>query len=119
VAAWVAVLVAVDRRRQERLAPAARADAQLRELIRALRRLGWPLPARTTLLGLERRLGTAAGPAAASYVARIRAHRFARDEPPSPGRPERRALRRELAGRSGLRARLRSYRALPPFLGRF
>jgi hypothetical protein len=114
--AWVVVLVALDRRR-EGLAPAARADAQLRELEQALRRLGWPLPPRTTLLGLERRLGRAAGPASASYVAGIRAHRFAPGGALAPGRPERRALRRELAGR-GLLGRMRSYRALPPFLGR-
>jgi protein-glutamine gamma-glutamyltransferase len=116
LAAWVAVVVVLDRRRHDRLSAAARADAQLRELERALRRLGWPLPARSTLLGLERRLGRAAGPASASYVAGIRAYRFAPDEPPTPGRSERRALRRELAGRGGLLGRLRGYRALPPFL---
>ena len=50
------------RRRVRRLAPAELAEAQLSELRRALERLGWELPASTTLLGLERRLGRFAGP---------------------------------------------------------
>ena len=41
----------------------------------------WEVPAGTTLLGLERRLGRAAGPAAARYAAALRAHRY---DPRSP-----------------------------------
>jgi hypothetical protein len=92
-------------------------DVQLRELERALRRLGWALPSGMTLLGLERRLARAAGPASARYAAGIRAHRFAPGSPSGPNREGRRALRRELGGRR-LLSRLRAYRALPPFLGR-
>jgi protein-glutamine gamma-glutamyltransferase len=101
-------------RRRRRPSPAAAAEATLRELQRALPRLGWELGAGTTLLELERRLGRAAGPRAAAYVARLRLGRFgARDvAPPDPG--ERRALRRELTANRGLRARLRGYLALPP-----
>ena len=42
--------------RYNRLAPAERADAHLRELPTALARLGWPLAPAETLLALERRL---------------------------------------------------------------
>jgi protein-glutamine gamma-glutamyltransferase len=112
--AWVMTVLALERRRRQKLAPAERADVQLSELERALRRLGWPLPPGTTLLGLERRLGSAAGPDAARYVAGIRAHRFAPATPPAPGRPQRRALRRELTAHGGPLARLRGYLALPP-----
>ena len=115
--AWVALLLATDRRRRRGLAPRERVDVQLRELERALRRLGWPLPSGTTLLGLERRLARAAGPASAGYVAGLRAHRFGPAAPPAPGRAERSALRRELTARRGLLARVRGYLALPPFLG--
>ena len=94
--AWVALLLANDRRQRRGLAPRERVDVQLRELERALRRLGWQLPDGTTLLGLERRLARAAGPAAAGYVAGLRAHRFSPATPPAPGRAERSALRREL-----------------------
>ena len=79
------------------------ADAQLAELRRALVRLGFSLPAATTLLGLERRLGRTVGPAAAGYAAALRAHRFDPRAPAGPGLAERRALRRELSARGGLR----------------
>ena len=94
--AWAAILLASDRRRRRGLEPRERVDVQLRELERALRRLGWPLSGRETLLGLERRLARAAGPASAGYVAGLRAHRFGPAAPPAPGRAERSALRREL-----------------------
>ena len=90
-------------------------EAGLRELERALPRLGWALPPRTTLLELERRLARAAGPASAGYIARLRAGRFSAAGTAAPPRSERRALRRELtAGRRGPLARLRGYLALPP-----
>ena len=89
------------------------AEAQLAELRRALVKLGFSLPAATTLLGLERRLGRTAGPASARYAAALRAHRFDPRAPDAPGAADRRALRRELAGRSPL-ARLRGLAAIPP-----
>ena len=90
------------------------ADAQLAELRRALVRLGFSLPAATTLLGLERRLGRSVGPAAARYAAALRAHRFDPRAPEGPGLAERRALRRELSARGGLSARVRGLLAIPP-----
>jgi protein-glutamine gamma-glutamyltransferase len=90
------------------------ADAQLAELRSALVRLGHSLPAATTLLGLERRLGRTVGPAAASYAAALRAHRFDPRAPAAPGLAERRALRRELTARGGLPSRLRGLLAIPP-----
>jgi transglutaminase-like putative cysteine protease len=114
---WVGALLVRDRRKRVGREPGELVDRQLRELERALRRLGWSLPAGTTLLALERRLDRAAGPAAARYVARIRAHRFGPGVPPGPGRGERSALRRELTVKRGPLARLRGYAALPPFLG--
>ena len=63
------------------------ADAQLAELRRALVRLGFSLPAATTLLGLERRLDRSVGPAAARYAAALRAHRFDPRAPEGPAWP--------------------------------
>ena len=96
------------------LAPAELAEAQLAELRRALARLGWDVPAKTTLLGLERRLGRAAGlaggatrPGAAGVTATTRAPRVA------PALRERRALRRDLTARPGLRGRWSGWPILP------
>jgi transglutaminase-like putative cysteine protease len=90
------------------------AEAQLAELRRALARLDWEVPAATTLLSLERRLGRAAGPASARYAAALRAHRYDPRAPRAPGWAERRALRRELSVRSGRAGRLRALLAIPP-----
>jgi transglutaminase-like putative cysteine protease len=98
------------RRRSRRHDP----DAGLRELERALPRLGWPVPAGTTLLELERRLGRMAGPGAAGYVARLREGRYSPRGARPPGRAARRALRRELTVARGPLARLRGFLALPP-----
>jgi protein-glutamine gamma-glutamyltransferase len=101
-------------RRARRMGPAELAEAQLAELRRALAWLDWDVPANTTLLGLEGRLGRAAGPAAARYAAALRAYRY---DPRSPGAPslrERRALRRDLTARTGLRGRLVGLAAIPP-----
>jgi hypothetical protein len=108
--------VVVSRRRTQRALSSADdlAELQLRELERALVKLGWRLPARTTLLGLERRLARAAGPGAARYVAKLRAHRFDPGEPTAPGAADRRALRRDLGSLGGLRAKLRGLIAIPP-----
>jgi protein-glutamine gamma-glutamyltransferase len=108
--AWVVLRT----RAQRGLTPEQRAEAQLAELRRALTRLDWEVPAATTLLGLERRLGRTAGPAAARYAASLRAHRYDPRAPSAPGSRDRRALRRELSAQSGLVGRLRGLLAIPP-----
>jgi transglutaminase superfamily protein len=90
------------------------AEAHLGELQRALPRLGWALPASSTLLQLERRLRRAAGPAAGRYVARLRQMRFSPTGPGQASRGERRALRRELTASRGIITRLRGFVLLPP-----
>ncbi len=107
------------RRRARRGAPLGPAEAGLRELQRALPRLGWSLGPGTTLLELERRLARAAGPESAGYVARLRDGRFSPHAARPPGRAQRAALRRELTASGGLRARLRGFLALPPGARRF
>jgi transglutaminase-like putative cysteine protease len=112
-AAGAALYLVLARRR--RGAPAERvADAQLREVERALKRLGWRVPGGTTLLALERRLAKAAGPVPARYLARLRAHRYAAAGERLPGRQDRRAFRRALTAKRGLRARLLGLFAIPP-----
>jgi hypothetical protein len=109
-----AVVVVGILRGRRKLGSDELADAQLAELRGALERLGWDVPAYTTLLELERRLGRLAGPASARYAAELRAYRY---DPRGPGAPtlaERRAVRRELTAGGGLRARLRGLVALPP-----
>jgi len=101
-------------RRARRLDPAELAEAQLAELRRALDWLDWDLPAATTLLGLEARLGRAAGPAAAGYAAALRANRYDPRSPAAPSLRERRALRQDLTARTGLRGRLVGLVAIPP-----
>jgi transglutaminase-like putative cysteine protease len=100
--------------RSRRLGPEELAEAQLAELRRALPRLDWEVPAGTTLLGLERRLGRTAGPAAARYAAALRAHRYDPRSPDAPSLRDRRALRRDLTARTGLRGRLVGLLAIPP-----
>jgi protein-glutamine gamma-glutamyltransferase len=90
------------------------ADRAAAELARALERLGLAAGGSTTLLALERRLGRLAGPPGAAYARRLRDHRYAGGSPEPPGPADRRALRRALASRGGLRWRLRCLRALPP-----
>jgi protein-glutamine gamma-glutamyltransferase len=108
-------LFAIRRLRIRRaLGPEQLVDAQLAELRTALEQLGWDVPEHTTLLGLERRLDRAVGPDSARYVAALRAHRYDPRGPDGPGAQQRRALRRELTGRGGVRARLRGLRAIPP-----
>lgn len=113
-------IAALALRGRARAASGSTAGEQgLAELERALRALGWSLPAGTTLLELERRLGRFAGPTAASYAARLRSGRYARGALPALGGGARRALRRELTAGGGVRARLRGLIALPPSLPRF
>jgi protein-glutamine gamma-glutamyltransferase len=113
LAAAVATVVLRIRARRG-LTPEQLAEAQLAELRRALAQLDWDVPAATTLLGLERRLGRAAGPASARYAAGLRAHRYDPRAPSAPGPSDRRALRRELSSRAGLVGRLRGLLAIPP-----
>jgi protein-glutamine gamma-glutamyltransferase len=114
VAAGVAVSVAARVRALRRLSPEQVADAQLAELRRALERLDWEVPAATTLVGLERRLGRFAGPDSASYAAALRAHRYDPRAPSAPAVRDRRALRRELSAGTGVSGRLRALLAIPP-----
>lgn len=112
--AAAAALAMLLRRRSRRGSGPPAADAGLRELERALPRLGWSLGPGTTLLELERRLARAAGPESAGYVAQLREGRFSPGGTSPPGRADRAALRRELTAAGGIRARLRGFLALPP-----
>jgi hypothetical protein len=107
------LLVATRVRRLRGLGPDELAEAQLSELRRALLRLGWDLPASTTLLGLERRLGRFAGPASEAYAEALRANRYDPRAPQAPGLGERRVVRRELT-RGSFLDRLRGLIAFPP-----
>jgi protein-glutamine gamma-glutamyltransferase len=112
----LALLVVVAGSRIHRLrslGPADVAEAQLSELRRALRRLGWDVPASTTLLALERRLGRFAGPASQAYAGALRANRYDPRAPSAPSLSQRRALRRELS-RGSLLDRLRGLGVIPP-----
>ena len=110
----IAAAVQTDRVRRLRTLPADRvAEAQLSELQRALRRLGWDVPASTTLLGLERRLGRFAGPASEAYAGALRANRYDPRSPSAPSLRQRRELRRELS-RGSLADRLAGFVAIPP-----
>ncbi|MGE5858030.1 MAG: hypothetical protein ACM31K_06080, partial [Solirubrobacterales bacterium] len=90
------------------------AGAELRELDRALRRLGSPLPAGTTLLGAESLLARIAGPPAAAYAAALRDRRYRRPDAAPPGVGERRSMRRALLRAAGPRSALRVLLAIPP-----
>ncbi len=100
-------------RRLRGLGPDELAEVQLSELRRALVRLDWELPASTTLLGLERRLGRFAGPASEAYAEALRANRYDPRAPAAPALSERRAVRRELS-RGSIFDRLRGLVAIPP-----
>jgi len=111
--AGAAAVFSLRRRRTRGLPPGQLADAQVRELRAALRRLRRPLPAGITLLALEQRVGSARRDAIAAYAAKLRAARYARGfRPPGPG--DRAAARRELSSGGGLARRLRGWRAFPP-----
>jgi protein-glutamine gamma-glutamyltransferase len=100
-------------RRLRSLRPEELAEVQLSELRRALLRLGWDLPASTTLLGLERRLGRFAGPASEAYAKGLRGHRYDPRAPAAPDLSQRRAVRRELSRGSAF-DRVRGLIAIPP-----
>jgi transglutaminase-like putative cysteine protease len=111
------LLIGLRLSRLRALPPEAVAEVQLSELRRALVRLGWDLPASTTLLGLERRLGRFAGPASEAYASGLRANRYDPRAPSAPSLSERRALRRELT-RGSVFDRLRGLLAIPPLAPR-
>jgi hypothetical protein len=75
--------------------------------------MGWDLPASTTLLGLERRLGRFAGPASEAYAGALRANRYDPRAPSGPSLRSRRAVRRELS-RGNVFDRLKGLIAIPP-----
>lgn len=91
------------------------ADGAVRELSRALTRVGLPISGPTTLVDLERRLENSYGAGASHYVRLLRERRFApRADPRRPSAHDRRRLRRALSARSGPLARLGILLALPP-----
>jgi transglutaminase-like putative cysteine protease len=102
------------RRRRERMDPDDLARAELRELDRALERLGSALPPGTTLLRAQRLLERLAGAPAADYARLLRDRRYRRPDAGPPGVNERRALRRALLGATGRRSTLRVLLAIPP-----
>jgi transglutaminase-like putative cysteine protease len=108
-----ALVLGIRVRRLRQLGPDELAEVQLSELRRGLLRLGWDLPASTTLLGLERRLGRFAGPASEAYAEGLRANRYDPRAPGAPGLDERRIVRRELT-RGSVVDRLRGLIAFPP-----
>jgi hypothetical protein len=90
-------------------------DELLREVAAALARVrSWDVRG-STLLALERRLEAEAGPAAAAYLARLRAWRYGPGDPRPPAARERAMLRRELSAGLGLRRRIRALAAIPPW----
>jgi len=109
-----AAVAAVSVRRRRRLRSGRFARDQIVEVAAALPRLGWRTQPGATLLSLERRLATSAGPAAAAYVAGLRRHLYEAGRRPPPGPGARRAFRRAVTGSRGRRARLRGWLALPP-----
>jgi transglutaminase-like putative cysteine protease len=104
-----AVLLA--RRRRSRGADSA--DAELAELLRALRRSGRVPPPQLTLAALAGRL---AGTPAQDYVRTLADARYGYGSL-RPTRAQRAALRRELGAGLGRRGRLRAWWALPPKVG--
>lgn len=113
-AAGGAWLLAAYVRRRRRLSSPGTAELQARELVSALRRLGWTLPAGVTLHALEARFESAGRTAIARYARALGRYRFEPGPARLPGAAERRALRRALAKGGGPRRRWRALRAIPP-----
>ena len=90
------------------------AGAELRELDRALERLGSPLAPGTTLLQAEGELDGLAGLPAADYAARLRDRRYRHPDADPPKVTERRALRRALLRAAGWGSAARVLLAIPP-----
>jgi transglutaminase-like putative cysteine protease len=112
LATGVALGAGYRRRRRRLLAPGG-ADAQLRELERALPLVGGRPGPRVTLMAMERQL-ISLGTEAAAYPAGLRANRYRAGRPRRPGPRERRALRRAIGRALGIGGRLRALRAIPP-----
>ena len=112
----LAAVVIVARRRRRFLAlPADEGTAaQVRELSELVRRLDLDERAGVTLLELERRLATIAGPVAGSYARALRRVRFGRAAASPPTLHDRRELRRALFGHGGRHRYLAGLFALPP-----
>jgi protein-glutamine gamma-glutamyltransferase len=107
--AWWAGTVRIER------ALAGDARGAVRELSRALPRVGLSLGAGTTLAELERGLALSCGPAASRYVRLLSERRYApRADPRSPTPRDRRRLRRALCRRRGPLARIAVLLAIPP-----
>ncbi len=109
-----AAALALALRRRRRPADDAHADAELGDLLRALRRSGRPPAPGLTLRALGERLGA---PAAADYVQTLADARYGYGDA-RPTRAQRGDLRRRLGAGLGWRGRLRAWWALPPRLGR-
>jgi protein-glutamine gamma-glutamyltransferase len=101
-------------RRRRGLGAAQLADAELRELDRALERIGAPLPPGTTLRRAEWILGGFAGPSAARYAAALRERRYRDPRAEPPGVADRRSLRRALLRTVRRREAWKVLLALPP-----
>ena len=84
------------------------------ELVRALRRLGYAIPASVTLAQIEQRVRARSGPEAARYVRLLVERRYAAAEGEPASMGDRRRLRLGLTAQLGLDARLRGLWALPP-----
>ena len=112
--AVLASAAALARRLRRRGGRAADPDRELRELRRALGRLGFAVPAGTTLLGLERQLEPRVGRAAIRHVRLLRHSPYGAGGPAAPEPVARRALRRALTRGAGPLGRLRGLMALPP-----
>jgi transglutaminase-like putative cysteine protease len=84
------------------------------ELVRALRRLGYALPATTTLAQIEGAVRLHGGAEAARYVALLREHRYGLAGDGRATLRDRRRLRHALTCHLGLDDRLRGHWALPP-----
>jgi transglutaminase-like putative cysteine protease len=111
--AAAAVPIVIRRRRCRSLSEAELAEAQLRELEAALRRLDRPVGRGTTLRALERRLGRRRL-AVKEYVAKLRAVRYEPRDSKPPTLAERSRMRRELSSGRGVGARLRGLLCIPP-----
>ena len=85
-----------------------------RELVRALRRLGYTLPATVTLARVEGMVRLHGGSDAARYVRLLRDRRYGPGPVGSASLRDRRRLRLALTAHLGLDARLRGLWALPP-----
>jgi hypothetical protein len=85
-----------------------------RELVRALGRLGYALPATVTLARVESIVRLHGGSDAARYVRLLRDRRYGPGSVASATLRDRRRLRLALTARLGLDARLRGLWALPP-----